>query len=280
MNYNFISAFRGAWAIEPKSVAAFAVAINTILKSGDLELLKQEAKQPYSVDSKSNTETSKGKVAIIPMAGPLFKESEPYFGIIGDRERAQWLQNAYNDTDIEAIILHTETPGGTVDGTEEFVEVLNNRNKPVVQFVDGMSCSKGVWIGSNCDQVIAATNHAEIGSIGVMIALTDYAAMFEKWGAKSHHVVADQSKDKNKAFYDLLEGNYKTIKEEALNPLADAFINTVKANRPDVKEEHLTGKVFFAKDVTGTLIDGIGNLDYAVERALALVKPEVKTIKI
>ncbi len=282
MNFNILSAFRGAWSIEPKFTAAFALGVFAILKSGKLELLKQEDSQPeiYSINSELSSKHPDSKVSIIPMKGPLFKESDSDFGIVGDKERGQWLKNSYKDDSIQAIILYTETPGGTVDGTEEFVEILNQRNKPVIQFFEGISCSKGVWIGANCDLIIASTDHAETGSIGVMFGMTDLLPILEKWGAKSHHVTADQSKDKNKSFYDFLEGNYKAIKEEALNPLADAFIKTVKTNRPNVKAEQLTGKVYFAKDVIGTLVDSIGNFEYAIEQALSLVKPDIKTIKI
>jgi hypothetical protein len=64
--------------------------------------------------------------------------------------------------------------------------------------------------------------------------------------------------------------NFKPIIENILNPSAEKFINDMKVNRPNIKEEQLTGKLFKASEVVGTLIDQIGTFKDAVNKVIEL----------
>ena len=77
-----------------------------------------------------------------------------------------------------------------------------------------MACSAGLWLASATDKIIASTENDEIGSVGVQFSFADLQPMWEKEGIKFHTVTAKQSQDKNKAFFDMLKGDYKAIKEE------------------------------------------------------------------
>jgi len=285
MNYRLTSTIlKSVWAIEPRAALAHGSMLSLLLNENipTLEIEKQQ--QPYAVDNKGNKydsfqEAQKGSVAIIPIIGELMKYSQ-VCGPIGMREIGNIIQQADANPNIDAIILLIDSPGGTVDGTESLANVVKSTNKPIVSYIDGMMCSAALWVGTSANEIIASTPNDEVGSIGVMIQFADMQPVWEEMGVKFHRVRADQSKDKNEVIYQALEGNYDMIKKEMLNPLADAFINAVKQNRPNTKENQLTGKVFFAKDITGSLIDGIGTLNYAIERALSLVQPSIKTIKI
>jgi hypothetical protein len=69
---------------------------------------------------------------------------------------------------------------------------------------------------------------------------------------------------------ELRAGNYDAYKKDVLNPLAEKFIGLVKDARPGVEDSQLKGAVYFAHAVEGSLIDSIGNFDYAIQRAVAL----------
>jgi ClpP class serine protease len=130
--------------------------------------------------------------------------------------------------------------------------------------------SAAYWIGSSAKEIIASGKTARIGSIGTMISMRKpYGEIIE--------IYADDSKDKNKAYIEALNGNPTPIKEEMLNPLNDIFLASVKQNRGaklDLdKENVLTGKVYLAEDaVKYGLIDAIGTFEYAVERVTELAK--------
>ena len=69
------------------------------------------------------------------------------------------------------------------------------------------------------------------------------------------------------------EGNYDPIKENMLNPIAQEFINNVKVNRVNKLEGEnfenaTTGRVFLSQQALQMgMIDEIGNIDYALNRA-------------
>ena len=115
---------------------------------------------------------------------------------------------------------------------------------------------------------------AEFGSIGVMMQFPDYAKYYEKMGIKVHTIYSDLSTHKNAPFEAALKGDYKSIKEEQLNPLAREFQNTVKEHRKnlDTKVEGiLNGRMFFAADaLKNGLIDAIGTHEQATEEVRRL----------
>jgi len=110
-----------------------------------------------------------------------------------------------------------------------------------------------------------------------MMSFADLQPAYEKIGVKFHSIVAEQSKDKNALFEAVRAGKYDDYRREVLNPLAADFIAAIKQHRPGAKEDQLTGKVFFAQDVVGSLVDSIGNFDHAVQRASELAAEYKKT---
>lgn len=181
---------------------------------------------------------------------------------------------------IDAIILDVDSPGGTVDGTMDLAEIIANVSKPILGFANGFVASAALWIISASKEVIASNNKAQIGSVGTIMSFADLQPAYEKLGVKFHSIVSDQSPDKNKMYEDLRAGKYDDYKKEVLNPLTADFIASIKKNRPGVKDDQLTGKVFFAENLVGSLVDSIGNFDYAVQRASELAAQHKKNLEL
>jgi hypothetical protein len=57
-----------------------------------------------------------------------------------------------------------------------------------------------------------------------------------------------------------------------LDPENEIFLNRIKKNRPNILESQLDGSVYRTKDVVGTLIDGFGNLNDAINKVKELAK--------
>jgi len=276
MNFKLASnILRATWAIDPATALSHGNLIARLLSGENLLPERAIEKAEFTVaqvgsSNASGDKSNKKSVAVIPIKGELMKYDEPCepAGMI---TIGNWIKQADADPNIDAIMLDIDSPGGTVDGTETLGNIVKNTQKTITAFVNGMMLSGALWIGSNAKKIIASTPHDRIGSIGVMTSFMDMVPYWEKQGIKFHRINADQSKDKNKIFSDALSGDYASIKKEMLNPLADAFINKVRENRPEVKDSQLTGKMFFAKDVKGTLIDEIGDFEYALNETINLI---------
>ena len=213
----------------------------------------------------------KGSIVIIPVSGALMKNDQAC-GPKGMSTIGSIIKEADSNSNVDGIILKIDSPGGSVDGTAALAEIVAATNKPIVAFADGLTASAALWIAASADEIIAANNKTQIGSIGVLLSFADIQPALEKQGIVFHKILADQSKDKTKVWDELKSGNYESFKKEVLNPLAEDFISHMKSARPDILEKHLTGKLYFAQDVIGSLVDSIGNLDYAIGRVNSLIE--------
>lgn len=264
---------RHKWAIDVQYALNAGPIISGILNGNMVDpVLSDEDNAPKAAISGKSAVTyynwddaPQGSVALIDLKGELMKDSQ-FCGPLGMAAIGKRIRQADRDPRFSGIILRIDSPGGTVDGTETLANVVKSTNKPVLAYVDGLMASAAAWIGTGANEIWASTDTDEIGSIGVLMSFWDIIPAYELMGFKFHMVTASTSKEKVKKFQELRAGNYENYIKEVLDPLDEKFMNVIKENRPDVTDEHLSGKVFFARDVMGTLIDRIGSFDDAIAR--------------
>lgn len=221
-------------------------------------------------------------VAVIPVTGPLMKSD--FCGSFGTKSLAGITQMASNTTSVQAIVFLHDSPGGTVDGTQSFADAVKASTKRTITLCEGMMCSADYWVGSSSDEVYASSETDIIGSIGTMISFYDYSKAIEKEGIILRQYYATESKDKNKATTDAMNGDGKALVSEMLDPINDIFLSAVKDNRGAKlslsKENVLTGKVYTSpKAVTLGLIDGIASFDEVMSSAASGMPVQLKTTR-
>jgi len=293
MNYGLISSIlKGAWAIRRDFAEAYSPFLFQLINGMDTQFENvQQGLMPkvvnpvtgthfeYDEEADEYTGATEGSVIIIPVKGTLMKNDQEC-GPVGTETLRRHLKQAANNPNIIAAVLHTDSPGGTVDGTMQFGEEINAfkaKGKPVVDFIDGLEASAALWIGSHADYRFASTELDEIGSIGVMMSFWDIIPYYEKEGLKYHEVVSNLSEDKTKMFNDLRAGKYEEYKKEVLDPIAEEFHKTISNNMPKVTKDMMTGKVYMARDVMGVMVDEIGTLDDAIKKAASMAKENKKS---
>lgn len=211
----------------------------------------------------------KGSVGIIPISGPVMRND--YCGDAGTMTNARRMKEAMDSSNIEAVVLRINSPGGEVFGTQTLGDAIAAANKPVIAVVeDGLCASAAYWIASQADEIYATTENSIIGSIGVMTRFMDFRGYLEKEGIKLHEIYAPQSTEKNEDMREAMDGKPEKLKAE-LKVLADSFISTVQAGRGDrLKDDgHVyKGAVYFATAAEKIgLIDGITTMDACIQRA-------------
>lgn len=271
MNFALTSALlRGQWLIDPIYAINSLGLVSDIL-AGNVAVEREQAAAPslYNNNNGKNTRT----IAVVPIKGALMK-SDQECGPAGMATIGQTIQSLDADPNVSAIILEVDSPGGTVDGTEALGDIVKACQKPVIAWVNGLAASAALWIASNADEIIASTELDQLGSVGVLMSFQDFQPAYEKMGVKFHTLVSDLSPDKVKMFEDLRKGNYEAYIKERLNPIAEKFQDVIKANFPNAKDEHLTGKVYHARDLMGIMVSSIGNLNHAIARAAELAEAQ------
>ena len=89
-------------------------------------------------------------------------------------------------------------------------------------------------------------------------------------GAVFMRMYATKSFNKNNEYEQAIEGNIEPMVSEILDPANERFLENVKADRPNVTEDQLTGSIFKAGNAVGTLVDGIGTFSDAVNKIFEL----------
>ncbi|MBW6490840.1 MAG: S49 family peptidase [Lentimicrobium sp.] len=286
MSFTLISAIlRNPWYIDHEFVVSHAPIIGNLITKGPSRFpgntSEDISKIPYTLSAASVAKVPgnirdgynydhvpKQSKAVIPVKGVLLKEDQDdgcgYF-VAGMNTLAKRIHDADMHDNIDAIILHFDSPGGTVDGTQALADAVKKTKKPTIAFVDGLLGSAAYFIASSCDRIIAENSSTLIGSIGTMMSLVDEQPYFEKLGFKIHNIVSDLSPDKNADYTSAQGGNYDPIKKNILNPFARIFQNYVKENRPNLSDSSIQGKVFLAEEaLSRNLIDSIGPIESAI----------------
>ena len=193
---------------------------------------------------------------VVELKQPIVKYTS--YGYIGTQYIISLLGALESHQAVTAIVLDIDSGGGMVAGTEELASVIRSLRKPTVAYTGGYMCSAAYWIASACDKVVAAPF--------AMLSFQDFAPFLEKYGVKVYELYAPESSEKNKAWRDLKEGNDKTILQN-LSDINARFISSVKAYRPDAKEEVFKGNTYNAKKAKAMgLIDEIMTLNEVISQ--------------
>lgn len=220
-----------------------------------------------SFDTSSNQDEY---VAVINLKDPIYKYNQEC-GPRGTKTKMAMMGAYAKDPNCVGVVLDIDSGGGQVSGTPEFYDYIKSYSKPVVAYTDGLMCSAAYYIGSAASYIIANSRADAIGSIGVMVHFIDVSGMYAKKGASVITEYATQSTEKNKAFEELLKGNPELYIKTELDPIAETFINDIKAVRSGVDASVFKGGTWGAQDsLDKKLIDSIGTLQDAVDKVFEL----------
>lgn len=262
--------------IDLRRIDAQAVLIDKFLSRdiADMSGVRLSDSKPLLKAGKYS-DAPEGSVAVITLKGDMLKDGT--MCSYGTEEIAAAMREAASSPKIIGIRLDMDSGGGAVDAIPPMLDAISfsqSQKKPVVACCD-LCASACYYVACHCNKIIADNDiSAEFGSIGVMMQFPDYAKYYEKQGIKVHTIYSDLSTHKNAPFEAALKGEYKSIKEEMLNPLAREFQQAVRSHRPNLDDKVdgiLNGRMFFAKDALKYgLIDAIGNRDAATEEVRRL----------
>lgn len=207
----------------------------------------------------------KNEIAVLEIKGVLSK-SLPY---------ELQIEKAQKDSNIKALVLRVDSPGGAVGTAQEIyraLEIFKQTKKPLVVSMGNVAASGGYYISVPADYIYA--NPGTItGSIGVIVEHFNVQKLLEKIGIS-------QSDIKSGKFKDILSPFRKMTKEEKeyvqglINNTYNQFIDTILKYRHINKNTLLAnadGRVFTGLEAQKLgLVDGIGNLEDAISKAKAL----------
>lgn len=176
------------------------------------------------------------------------------------------LDKAESDDSIKGVILWVNSGGGTATAGEEMAAAVKQFEKPIVVVSGATNASAAYEISSQADQIFVGKTTA-IGSIGVVLQVTDLSGLYDKLGIKIDNITSTDSKDATFGNRPLTEEEREWY-QDMVNQISDDFIKTVAEGRDmtiDEVKELANGLTYTGTDaVENGLADSIGYLDDAI----------------
>ncbi len=215
-------------------------------------------------------------VNVIVIDGPVTRDGDGCS--YGSKDIRDTILYANTIPQVVGHVFILNTPGGAASARIDFEQAIadcREKGKSTVAWVDGMCCSAGQLVASLCDRTVVMNGRHTMGCIGTMCAFWGVAnGTVDKDGYRYIELVSVTSPDKNAEYREACDGKTEKLQAE-LDKLGEEFRETVRQNRPLVKEEHLTGKTFDAQDVMGALVDEIGDYNRAIECVFELADEKI-----
>ena len=187
------------------------------------------------------------------------------------------LEKLAGDDDVKAVVLRVNSPGGSAYASEQIWHAMTSlkAKKPVVVSMGGYAASGGYYISCPANYIIAEPTTIT-GSIGIFGMFPDFSGLLtEKLGIKfdevktnKHAAFGTMSRPFNAEEMALLEQYIDRGYQLFRKRVADGRKQSVEAI-----EKIAQGRVWLANDaLKNKLVDEIGSLDKAIEKAAKLAK--------
>lgn len=196
------------------------------------------------------------------------------------------LRKAENASDIGAVVLRINSPGGTAASSQEIAMEINRFDKPIVASISDSGASGAYWVASACDKIICAPSSA-VGSIGVIMIVPTFKELFEKLGIEYVVISKGKFKDIGNPSRKLTREERKILEEHA-QLVYRQFIEGISENRKmdiDKVESIATGEVYVGEKAKELgLVDENGTFFDAVNEAANMAgiegRPQIKDLDV
>ena len=199
-----------------------------------------------------------------------------------DRERDELLARIAKDGAVRALIIHINSPGGTVVGGENLYRELRQvaARKPVVAVMGTLATSGGYMTALGADYIVARSGSIT-GSIGVILQTTDVTGLLDKLGISAEAIKSAPLKAVPSPFEPLTEEGREATKAVVMD-MYNLFVDMVTERRQlprDTVIKLADGRIYSGRQaVDNKLIDALGGENEArnwleVEQNIAISTP-------
>jgi protease-4 len=224
------------------------------------------------MSSTSATPTFGDTIAVIHLDGVIAGTGSAIDGIVSPEDFLYKLDQASADSNVKAILLRVDSPGGTVAASQEIALEIQRFDKPIIVSSADVNASGAYMISSQCDEIYALPTSA-VGSIGVITQIPNLEGLLDKLGIEFTTVTAGEYKDAGSLYRsitptetELLQGQVDFAYEE--------FIAIVAEGRDlpeDEVREMATGWAWSGAEAQEMgLVDELGTYNDALDRAAEL----------
>lgn len=247
-------------------------------KQAKNEALNAVSIYDYNPSQKPASQPDPGRsphIAVVVANGPLiYGVAKP--GSVGSETTVKLLRQACCDKKIKAVILHINSPGGSVQASEAIrsqVTALKYAGKPVVVSMGGAAASGGYWIASAADHIVANASTVT-GSIGIFGIINTFENSLRSIGLQADGVTTSSlanfsvNRALSPALSELMQINIERGYSQFIELVAKARHKSLKE-----VEALAQGRVWLGQDAYDKgLVDQLGDFDDALAKAADLAQ--------
>lgn len=215
------------------------------------------------------------RIAVIRLTGVISSSGSDFTGGTSPDVIKRQFRQALDDKSVRAIVLAVDSPGGEVTASDEIYNIVRRARdrKKVVVSMGSMAASGGYYVALGGSHLMAHDT-TFTGSIGVIMQTMNYQELFGKVGLQMVTFKSGKMKD-------MLSGSRPITPEEQqyvqglVMQTYGKFVGIVAAERK-LPEDALRNGVADGRILSGAdaleakLIDGLGDFDAAVQKAMEL----------
>ncbi len=244
---------------------------------------------------------SDNKIAVISVDGIITGGMGDHSGMNMVDFVAEQLKAARTDSDVKAVVLKVNSPGGEVLASDEINNAIrkfeDESRKPVVVSMGALAASGGYYVSAPCRWIVA--NELTLtGSIGVIMDSWNYRELMDKVGIRPHVFKSGRFKDmlsgerepdtnklssveqkdrqeEDRMVQSLINETYNKFKSVVQNGRGQAAEANNGQGRSLVKNwtDYADGRVLSGKHALELgFVDELGDFDVAVKRAKTLAR--------
>ena len=236
----------------------------------------------YEAKTKYNAKLNNSKIAVVYASGSI-GGGEGDDEEIGSDRLAKAIREARLDSNIKAIVLRVNSPGGSALASDVIWRevVLAKKAKPMVVSMGNLAASGGYYISCGADRIFAQPNTIT-GSIGVFGLIPNLQRMLQnKLGISIDTVNTNKYSDMGTGLRKVNEYEYTYI-QNSVEKVYDTFTKRVAEGRGMTQAEVDSigqGRVWTGEDALKIkLVDELGGLNEAI--AYAAKKAKLKEYKL
>lgn len=226
----------------------------------------------YKNSFSAQNNNSKNKVAVIVAQGDI-NSGKSDDESIGSDDVSEEIRKARLDTNIKAVVLRINSPGGSAMASDVMWReiTLTAKKKPIIASMSDVAASGGYYMAMGCSKIVAQPNSitGSIGVFGLLFNIKDF--LKNKLGVTTDGVKTGLFSDIGNPTRDITPYERKAIQEE-VNAIYEEFTTkAAEARKMSVNDlkKIASGRVWSGiEGKNNGLVDELGGLNTAISIAV------------
>ena len=244
------------WAITPNGHRAIRSAINN-------PLMGYEQIDGALMDNAPLFTRYSDNTAIVNISGTIGKRLSKLETMLLGGVDVDWISATVDeiaaDDTVENVVFDFDSCGGTCCGVYEVANKIAElgKTKNTIGWTSTISASASYWMMAQCNHVYSSTS-AEVGSIGVMMALMDETAAMEMDGLKVNEFASGKFKTSGAPWKELNDEEralFKADVDKWFGIFADAVLRKRQIDAQWMEGQTFDGEQAVITNLTDGIID-------------------------